>query len=729
MRSSRFSIFWVFLLSMGLRAHAMQVAAPEGEPVILARLAPAETVPHPLKSASETVDPLMDVAVRVVRPAVSADVLVHPDESEAAGEGYERTFTMQMVETAAGTFGDPSRYVQTLAGVVADSDQRNDFLVRGGNPAENGFVIDNIETPSINQLALSDTTGGLVSMLDAAAVQSMTLHTDAYASRFDERISSIFEISTRPAGAVQPSTETEFGIAGMGGNATRRIAETNVFVSARASVMQYFTNNIGMDGVPVYKNAFVRADRQMGDRDSVWGMSLTGVDSIAIHPDPADPAETNPFDIGYHGWRNTTGVNWQHMFSERMLGVASLAQSEQSQTVADNAQLLVQPLVYNEQTSDAISTAKYDWTYAPEGRFSFSAGGKVSVDRLHYVVAQPQGLQNPYSESPEPWDSGSFAAQFATGASAGYAEVAVRLPHAVQVVSGFREEQWALGGHKASTGKLLLTKTVLGKPVHVGFTELAQMPETIYLLTQQNLRALKPIHSRQLTAGATLADNQRARVTLEVYQKLYGDYPVATEYPQLSMATIADTFGQPFLMMPLVGAGNGTARGAELTAEAHATSKLQLTATLTYARSWYAGLDGVLRKSNYDLPVVANLTGSWLLPHHLTLSWRYTLASGRPYTPVLLDLSTAQNRLIYDTTQINALRSNAYQRLDFRVTQEIKLGRGTMVWHAGLQNAMDNQNFYQQVWEPNWGTGSGVSQLAVQTQMQIFPDGDVKYRF
>jgi hypothetical protein len=181
--------------------------------------------------------------------------------------------------------------------------------------------------------------------------------------------------------------------------------------------------------------------------------------------------------------------------------------------------------------------------------------------------------------------------------------------------------------------------------------------------------------------------------------------------------------------LPMVGAGNGTARGVELTAEAHATSKVQLTGTLTYARSWYAGLDGVLRKSNYDLPVVANLTGSWLLAHHLTLAWRYTLASGRPYTSVLLDISTAQNRLIYDTTQINALRSNAYQRLDFRVTQEIKLGRGTMVWHAGLQNAMDNQNFYQQVWEPNWGTGSGVSQLAVQTQMQIFPDGDVKYRF
>jgi hypothetical protein len=52
--------------------------------------------------------------------------------------------------------------MQMLPGVVSDNDQRNDFLVRGGNPSENLFIIDNIEIPSINQLALSDTTGGFV---------------------------------------------------------------------------------------------------------------------------------------------------------------------------------------------------------------------------------------------------------------------------------------------------------------------------------------------------------------------------------------------------------------------------------------------------------------------------------------------------------------------------------------------------------------------------------------
>ena len=56
-------------------------------------------------------------------------------------EGYERRISTQEVERSAGTFGDPGRFMQTLPGVVSDNDERNDFIVRGGNPAETLFVV------------------------------------------------------------------------------------------------------------------------------------------------------------------------------------------------------------------------------------------------------------------------------------------------------------------------------------------------------------------------------------------------------------------------------------------------------------------------------------------------------------------------------------------------------------------------------------------------------------
>lgn len=665
----------------------------------------------------------------IIRPVLDVNVQVQAaDQTPNTEESDQKSFTTLMLETSAGTFGDPMRYVQTMAGVTAGDDERNDFIVRGGNPNENGFVIDNIEVPSINQLALSDTTGGLVSMLDAAAIQKMTLHTDTYDSRFDERLSSIFEISTRPPANVSPQREMEMGIAGLGGSLTQRVGGSNVFVSARQSVMQWVTNDTGMNGVPHYRNAFVRADGRVGN-DSWWGMSLTGVDSMKIRPSATDGDETNPYDIDYSGWRNTTGLNWQHIFSTREYGVASLAQAEQSQHVNESAQLMDDSMVYDERSRDAMTTLKYDWTMLPRDWLTVHAGARFSVDQLHYAVAQPIGLQNPYSADSDPVNAGAFDSQFATVSSAGYVEASANMSHGFQVTAGVRAMQWALGGHARTTSRATVSKSLGGRIVQVGFAEYTQMPPTLYLLSFNNLRTLQPIVSRQITASAELIDNPRARMSVEAYQKRYSDYPVAQAYPQLTLANITDTFGQAFLMFPMIGSGTGITRGAEWTGQAHATDKIELTGTFTYSRSWYAGLDGVLRRSNYDLPIVANVTGTWMLPHKLILAWRYTVTSGKPYTPDDLALSIAQDRDVYNLSEINGIRSNAYRRLDFSVSQEHKLGRGTMVWRAGLLNAMNHKNFYCELWEPHASAATGEAAQSIQYQMPLFPEGEVKYRF
>ena len=650
-------------------------------------------------------------------------------------EGFQRPISPREVETSAGTFGDLSRFLQTVAGVTGDNDQRNDVLVRGGNPSENLFVIDNIEVPSINQLALSDTTGGLVSMLDAGAIQKITLHEDAYDSKFEERLSSVIDISTRPSGPVARHSTSEFGIAGTGGSTTRPLGhDGSLFISARRSVIQYFTNNIGLDGVPTYENGFVRAEKRLNARDSLWGISLAGVDSITIHPDPKDSQETNPFQIGYSGWRDTTGLNWQHLYSARLLGVASVAYATQSQSIAESGQLQNGDIVYNENTRDGISTVKYDAMWQASSRLVVTGGGRVALDELHYTVAQPIGLQNPYESNPAPIDKGGFAEEFGTASSSAYLQGTLSMTHGAQLVVGERALSWALGGHLGITGKALFSAPVLGRMVHVGYSELEQMPPTLYLLSFNNLQSLKPIKSRQETAGMTLADTTRNRITLETYNKTYSDYPVAANIPQLSLANVADTFGQAFLMFPMVGKGEGIARGVELTVQNHTTSRLDLTGTLTYSRSLYTGLDGVWRRGNFDLPLAGNFLGVWKVGRGMALSWRYTATSGKVYTPDNMQLSSAQNRDVYDLTKVNGDRSSAYARLDFRVEQAHKLGVGVLTWHAGLQNAFDRKNFYAYMWQPHLTAASAAKRgipygPSEQDQMPLTPDGGVKYSF
>jgi hypothetical protein len=681
-------------------------------------------------SAGESVHdgelPATHVVGRVFGIVSSSINVEAPRTQQDSSEGFERRITMDEIRASAGTFGDPSRFIQMLPGVVSDNDQRNDFLVRGGNPSENLFVIDNIEIPSINQLALSDTTGGFVSMIDNAAVKHMTLHTDAYDSKFDQRLSSVVEISTRPDGPLEAHSNAELGLAGAGGSTTLPWGRAgSLFISARHSVLHLLTDDIGLNGVPIYQNELIRAGDRIGERDNWWGLSLTGIDSIKIRPSATNTWETNPFNIDYRGWRNATGLNWQHLFSTRSFGIVSFANSQQSQRMLQTDQLQSNTTVYNEKTSDGITTLKYDGMVQTVPWLTLTGGMRTSIDRINYRVEQPVGLQNPYSENPLPMDKTSLNRRFATTSTAEYAQVSFLLPLQGKVVVGQRFAHWALGGHTEWTPKILVAGPIHGRLVHAGYAEYAQVPPTLYQLNFDNQQRLRPMRVQQITAGVNALNNRLIQATLELYQKKYYAYPVAINYPQLSMANIPDTFGQAFLMFPMTSRGYGLARGIELSLQARVSSRIRLTSTLTYARSWYSGLDWVLRKGNFDLPVVANLGAVWTMGRGTLITLRYSGASGRPYTPDNLALSFAQNRDVYDLSKLNSVRASTYSRLDFRVQNSKHLRRGMITWHAGLQNALGTPNFYSNQWRPRCPK-CGVLQ---QDQMPRFPDGGIEYQF
>jgi hypothetical protein len=682
-------------------------------------------------------------AGRIVMTTVQVKAAADATDSN---EGYERRISMREVEQSAGTFGDPTRFMQMLPGVVSDNDERNDFIVRGGNPNETLFVIDNIEVPSINQLALSDTTGGFVSMIDNTAVQHMTLHTDAYDSKFDQRLSAVLEMSTRPEEPVGYHVGSELGIGGMGASMERPLGTDGaIFISLRRSVLNLLTNDIGMNGVPIYNNGLVRANGRVDEKNNWWGLSLTGVDSMNIHPDPDDGWETNPFNIRYSGWRNTTGINWQHIYSARSFGVMSVSNSEQRQTINETDQLLNNAQAYYENSHDGITTLKYDWTFQPKARIILTDGVQSSVDRMNYNVQQPIALPNPYSSDPtpavvtdqtpavvtEPAPAVAMSIDriFTPVSSAVYGQAAVELPHGMKIVVGEHVSQWAIVGSAVATPKAIYFAPVFrsGMMMHIGYAEYAQLPPSLYLLSFANQHSLTPIRSRQLTAGLNVVDLRRVRVTVNAYQKLYSAYPVSVNFPQLTMANITDTFGQVFLMFPMTSQGRGVTRGVETAVDLRPMRRLSLTSAVTYMRSWYSGLDGVLRKGNLDMPVVANFSGNMQLGKGWTASFRYSGATGRPYTPDNIALSMSQDRDVYDLTQLNSLRAPMYSRLDFRAEWTHPMHRGFLTVHVGLENALGTSNFYSNQWMPR--CNGGTCGTLEQDQTPRFPDVGVRYSY
>jgi TonB dependent receptor len=243
------------------------------------------------------------------------------------------------------------------------------------------------------------------------------------------------------------------------------------------------------------------------------------------------------------------------------------------------------------------------------------------------------------------------------------------------------------------------------------------------VLSFSNQKNLSAIHSTHWTTGINVVDNRRLRVTLNAYEKRYRDYPVAVLFPQLTMANIADTFGEAFLMFPMTSKGSGVTRGVESSIDFRPTSRITLASTVTYMRSWFSGLDGVLHKGNFDIPVVANFSGYAQLSKGWAASFRYSASTGKPYTPDDPELSYQQDRDVYDLTKLNSVRAPTYSRLDFRWEWTHPVHRGLLKVHFGLENAMGTTNFYELLWRPHC-PDCGVLQ---QNQMPTFPDFGINF--
>ena len=696
--------------------------------------------------SGEEAGPAAEQQVPVVRTTVRVSAV---PEGFTTRDPSPQPFQMsgEQIGSSAGTFGDVTRYLRNLPGVIGGGNWSDDVIVRGGNPMENLFLVDGIEVPNINQVSLEQSAGGLLSMIDAPAIQNVEFYTGGYDARYAERLSSVVDIHTREALDRKRHGEGNFGYIGAGGLALMPFGQTgSMFGSFHRSLLNLVTNDIGLGGTPVYSNLLLAGGVNPSERDQLTFLSLSGWDSINIAPGGPGhyyKQQTDFIDEQYAGWRSTSGVRWQHVYSPRRLGVLTVSDSEQESNIVQENQLLatgsensagsVPPLVYSQRSDDGRATLRYDFVFDAGRSFSGIAGGMVSLNRVNYSIAQPLGEQSPLSTDPAATDADSFAPNFVSGESGWYTEMTYHPSARWSVSGGGRVQSFALGGHWTATPRVS-TAVRLSRytGLHAAFGEYAQMPPTVYLTAWPQNHALLPMRVRHLVAGVDLYSGPHGRIGVEAYEKRYWDYPASTQYPSLSLANMIDDLEGEILWIPLASSGTGLSRGVECSAAASLFSHLTVQVSAAYSHTNYAGEDGVMRPGDFDYPIAAGTSGTYRSGKHYEASWHYQYTSGHPYTPFLFPKSKEQNRPIYDVTRINALRGPVYSRLDFEADRSFWIGSRRLVVYGGVDNAWNRQNFLGYNWMPHMGANSGCGVTCYEEafdDFSRFPDGGLRYIF
>ena len=649
------------------------------------------------------------------------------------------------VAQSAGALQDVSRYVQSLPGVVIGTDDfRNDLIVRGGSPLENLYIVDNVEIPNINTFANFASAGGTVSVLDAVLLQDVTFLTGGYPAAYGNRTSSVLQVALREGDRERTRGRVTFGFAGAGGVVEGPLAggRGSWIVSARRSVLDLVTNDVGIGGVPVLYTLNAKATYDVTPRDRIWVLNITGTDHIRLglteNTDLSD--ELSNLDIRYRGGRSATGFNWQRSFGSRGVGLlgATYSRAWVGSAIADlirngipdtatpvEEQLAGGETVFRERSSEAELTVKYDVTAYARGLGKIQGGLSVRRAAIDYDTESPFGTDSPYFRQPDqnPLVLRERSASYLTAA---YAQASRDLGSRANVTAGARVDRFGLlsatrVAPRAGVSIVLAPRVSL----RMSAGQYYQQPLAIFVRSFPENATLEPFRADHGVVGVVWRPAVKTRVTAEVYHKRYRDYPVSSQVGSLSLANIGDTFAVRDVLFPLASAGSGEASGVELFAERRGgeSDRWYGQANIAFSRARHAGTDGVLRPGAFDYPIVANVLGSLRVRDLWRLSTRVSFLSGRPYTPIDAEASTTARRAIYDTTLVNSERLRAYFRADLRVDRRFTINGNPLFVFGGVQNVTNRRNIAGFTWDRR------NDRLKMQEQLGVFPILGLEWQF
>lgn len=685
--------------------------------------------------------------------AVNSSVEVRADDAAGPFLSPAHTAYREEIQSAAGSYGDYSRFLLLMPGVVgaSNSDTMNDILVRGGHPSENLYVLDGMEIPYINHFTIEGTTSGFTPMLNTSTIEKVSLQPGNYDAQYSSRLSSLIEIQSREPGESPRSGEVNLGIAGLGVFRQNTFGDHGMMLlAADRSLFNLATSDMGLDGVPIYTNGMAHIEWKPGAKDQITLLDLSGGDSISIAPCAEDQHETLTIDTQYGGLRTNTGLIWLHTHSSSTISKFTVSYAAQSLDINQQDQLVngiyqrgasgtctpkATTSIYGENTLDQLTTFGYVLRHDFRGWLA-SAGASGQLVQLNYKVAQPVGIQSPFNPSPVWSDADNFHTAPTSSQTGSFAEITGPYGHRWTVSAGIRLETFGLTQTHAWEPHFGLgIRLTSHQTIHASYRQSAQLPPYMDILSYTQNRSLMPIRAEQFSIGADLWHASNADLSLEAYRKRYTDEPASTEYPSLTLSNMVYTPGNEMFWLPLASSGKGRASGLELSLHGHWQQRLSALASLTYARVQYAALDGVYRAGNYDVPLVGNGLLTFHLPHMWNLSIRESYMTGRPYTPYNIPLSVAEARGIYDLARVNALRGPAYNRADISFDHNFRLPTGVLNFYGGMQNLFDRKNFLGYVWLPQCNqmpaclaSMHGIPMIEVY-QMPAFPIAGLRWDF
>lgn len=630
----------------------------------------------------------------------------------------------------SGTLQDPARMAQNYAGVSGGNDARNDVVVRGNSPTGVLWRMEGVDIPSPNHFSTVGTTGGPVSLLNMNNLKNSEFMTSAWASEYGNALGGVFDLRLRKGNKDKREYLAQIGFNGF------EFGLEGPFIKGKdASYManyRYSTlgviDAIGIDlgtgtSIPQYQDLTFKMDFKTSKKSrlSIWGIG--GISYISFQPDTTISNDSNLFfdenqDAKFESKMGVIGSSYTYIHSIKTSSKFVFAASNTTSIgKIDSVDLYTGASSKITRFNQSISrlTAHYKIKHKVNSKNTIVGGVIGDLYAINFLDSSKVFFQF--------LERSNYKGQSILGQS--YVQWKHKFSQRLVLNSGIHTQHFSSNSHAIEPRVGIRYSLTEKQNISFGTGMHSQIqPIVVYFnkdlvnnttLPNKNLDFTKSLH---FVLAHDLFLGRNTRIKTEVYYQHLYNVPIDTFSSSFSMLNQ----GADFIISDRTGLkneGTGANYGFELTLERFFSKGFYYLLSTSFFQSKYKGSDGVYRNTAFNNNYVVNaLIGKEIEINPkftLTFDAHSTIAGGRPYTPINLELSQQYN---YEITEVNKAYTENYAdyfRLDVKVGFRINGRKTTQEFALDIQNVTNQKNIFLQGYKPSNGT------IATTYQRGIFP--------
>lgn len=673
-----------------------------------------------LKSGKQTILTIaLTEAVQNLNEIVITDQLNKSEAVNKMATVSVMKFNVAAMDHYAGTINDAARVVSSFAGVAMNPSGANDIIIRGNSPRGMGWRLEGLDIPNPNHYAEEGSSGGGLSILNAAVLANSDFFTGAFPAQYGNAYSGVFDMRLRNGNNQKREYSVQAGFVGLDATFEGPFSKkkpvsylVNYRFSSLAMIRTLGINLVG-DAIPYFQDLTFKIN---APTKHLGNFSFFGIGGISkIHEKENTFTNDYETDMGVIGVKNLYFFNKSTYLQTIVAYTASRNLWDYQQP--DSADVFTtrakDDLVYQTPKISLLFNKKFSATNLLNVGFvsSFTSYNLLSY-RFDYVEEEllPELDQNGFTTLLE-----------------AYINWKHRFNKDVTLITGLHSMYLLLNGNYSLEPRLgLKWQFTPSQALNVGIglhskmeplsTYYAQqiMPDNLPWLPNEDLDFLKAAH---FVIGYENMLNENLFLKVELYYQYLFRVPVDNSDTS-SFSVLNYNFG--YTNRSLVNEGTGRNIGLEITLEKYFSRNYYYMVTLSLFDSRYKAGDGIMRNTRYSNNHILNLMGGkdfhlgkGLKKRVLGINLKGTWAGGQRTTPVDVQQSEKEGYTVRNEKNAFSEQWPDFLRFDFKVYLSRNRKRATHTIEIDVQNITNQLNVIGDYYDTETGKVETITQMGI----------------